>query len=161
LAYAGQLRGHETVAEAINDEVCLGWVQGYWGEAVNHLPAAELDLNNYREALLARYRNSRIAHRLAQIAMDGSTKLRVRVAPTAKAELAAGRDAQGCALAIGAWVEFVIAKQGEVEDSQAAAILKLVEAAEPELPSQLVALIDGDLAQNSSFMDLVLNSVKV
>ena len=161
LAYAGQLRGHETVAEAINDEVCLGWVQGYWAEAVQHLPAAELDLDNYRDALLARYRNSRIAHRLAQIAIDGSTKLRVRVAPTAKAELAAGRDAQGSAVAIGAWVEFVLAKQGVVEDSQADAILSLVTSAPQDLSNQLVALVDPQLSQHQSFMDLVLNRVKV
>lgn len=161
LAYAGQLRGHETVAEAINDEVCLGWVQGYWAEAVQHLPAAELDLDNYREALLARYRNSRIAHRLAQIAIDGSTKLRVRVAPTAKAELAAGRDARGSAVAIGAWVEFVLAKQGVVEDGQADAILSLVTSAPQDLSNQLVALIDPQLSQHQSFMDLVLNRVKV
>jgi len=161
LAYAGSLRGHETVAEAIADEVCLGWVQDFWAEAVIHLPAAELDLDNYREALLARYRNSRIAHRLAQIAMDGSTKLRVRIAPTAKAELAAGREAQASAVAIGAWVEFVLAKQGVVEDSQAAAILSLVEAGGADLPNKLVALINGELAENQSFMDLVLHRAKV
>ncbi|MEY3908429.1 MAG: D-mannonate oxidoreductase UxuB, partial [Actinomycetota bacterium] len=161
LAYAGSLRGHETVAEAINDEVCLGWVEGFWNEAVSHLPAAELDLDNYREALLARYRNGRIAHRLAQIAMDGSTKLRVRIAPTAKAELAAGRDAQGCAVAIGAWVEFVIANQGVVEDSQAASILSLVTNKPQDLSQQLVALIDPALSDHQSFMDLVLNRVKV
>jgi fructuronate reductase len=161
LAYAGSLRGHETVAEAIADEVCLGWVEGFWNEAVNHLPAADLDLVAYREALLARYRNSRIAHRLAQIAMDGSTKLRVRIAPTAKAELAAGREAQASAVAIGAWVEFVLAKQGVVEDSQAAAILSLAEAGGADLPNKLVALIDGELAENASFMDLVLNRAKV
>ncbi|MEY3889688.1 MAG: D-mannonate oxidoreductase UxuB, partial [Actinomycetota bacterium] len=161
LAYAGSLRGHETVAEAINDEVCLGWVEGFWNEAVSHLPAAELDLDNYREALLARYRNGRIAHRLAQIAMDGSTKLRVRIAPTAKAELAAGRDAQGCAVAIGAWVEFVLANQGVVEDSQAASILSLVTNKPQDLSQQLVALIDPALSDHQSFMDLVLNRVKV
>jgi len=161
LAYAGSLRGHETVAEAINDEVCLGWVEGFWNEAVSHLPAAELDLDNYREALLARYRNGRIAHRLAQIAMDGSTKLRVRIAPTAKAELAAGRDAQGCAVAIGAWVEFVLANQGVVEDSQAASILSLVTNKPQDLAQQLVALIDPALSDHQSFMDLVLNRVKV
>jgi len=161
LAYAGSLRGHETVAEAINDEVCLGWVEGFWNEAVSHLPAAELDLDNYREALLARYRNGRIAHRLAQIAMDGSTKLRVRIAPTAKAELAAGRDAQGCAVAIGAWVEFVLANQGVVEDSQAVSILSLVTNKPQDLSQQLVALIDPALSDHQSFMDLVLNRVKV
>jgi hypothetical protein len=87
--------------------------------------------------------------------------LRVRIAPTAKAELAAGRDAQASAVAIGAWVEFVLAKQGVVEDSQAAAILSLVEAGGADLPNKLVALINGELAENQSFMDLVLHRAKV
>ena len=167
LAYAGQLRGHETVAQAIADETCLEWVEEFWNEAVQHLPADGLDLPNYRAALLGRFRNGKIAHRLAQIAIDGSTKLRVRIAPTAKYELAAGRDAKGCAVAIRAWVEFVIAKTGRVEDSQAQAILHFysstrdVEADREQLVSRLVAIIDSELAGNPDFMDLVLNRTKV
>ena len=167
LAYAGQLRGHETVAQAIADETCLEWVEGFWNEAVQHLPAEGLDLPDYRAALLGRFRNGKIAHRLAQIAIDGSTKLRVRIAPTAKYELAAGRDAKGCAVAIRAWVEFVIAKTGRVEDSQAQAILHAysttrdLEADREQLASRLVAIVDSELAANADFMDLVLNRTKV
>jgi fructuronate reductase len=167
MAYAGQLRGHETVAQAIADETCLEWVEGFWNEAVQHLPADGLDLPNYRAALLGRFRNGKIAHRLAQIAIDGSTKLRVRIAPVAKAELAAGRDAMGCAVAIRAWVEFVIAKTGRVEDSQAQAILHVysttrdLEADREQLAARLVAIVDSELAANEEFMDLVLNRTKV
>jgi fructuronate reductase len=167
LAYAGQLRGHETVAEAIADETCLEWVEDFWNEAVQHLPAEGLDLPQYRAALLSRFRNGKIAHRLAQIAIDGSNKLRVRIAPVAKAELAAGRDAQGCARVIRAWVDFVIAKTGRVEDSQAQAILQVysstrdLEADREQLVSRLVAIIDSELAASDEFMDLVLNRTKV
>lgn len=167
LAYAGQLRGHETVAQAIADETCLEWVEEFWNEAVQHLPAEGLDLPNYRAALLGRFRNGKIAHRLAQIAIDGSTKLRVRIAPTAKYELAAGRNAKGCAVAIRAWVEFVIANTGRVEDSQAQAILHAysttrdLEADREQLASRLVAIVDSELAANADFMDLVLNRTKV
>jgi len=167
LAYAGQLRGHETVAQAIADETCLEWVEAFWNEAVQHLPADELDLPKYRAALLGRFRNGKIAHRLSQIAIDGSTKLRVRIAPTVKSELAAGRDAKGCAVAIRAWVEFVIANVGRVEDSQAQAILNAysttrdLDADREQLASRLVAIVDSELAANTDFMDLVLNRTKV
>ena len=167
LAYAGQLRGHETVAQAIADETCLEWVEEFWNEAVQHLPADGLDLPNYRAALLGRFRNGKIAHRLAQIAIDGSTKLRVRIAPTVKSELAAGRDAKGCAVAIRAWVEFVIANVGRVEDSQAQAILHAysttrdLDADREQLAGRLVAIVDSELAANTDFMDLVLNRTKV
>ncbi|MFM6940349.1 MAG: mannitol dehydrogenase family protein [Rhodoluna sp.] len=167
LAYAGQLRGHETVAESIADDTCLEWVEEFWNEAVQHLPADGLDLPNYRAALLGRFRNAKIAHRLAQIAIDGSTKLRVRVAPVAKAELAEGRQAQGCARVISAWVDFVIAKTGRVEDSQAQSILQAysatrdLEADREQLASRLVAIVDSELAINADFMDLVLNRTRV
>ncbi|MEN9970177.1 MAG: hypothetical protein RLZZ229_385 [Actinomycetota bacterium] len=164
LAYAGQLRGHQTVAEAIADSTCLGWVTDFWAEAVNHLPAKDLDLATYQTALLSRFSNGKIAHRLAQIAIDGSTKLRVRVAPTAKAELAAGRNAHACAVAIAAWVQYVIEHDGRVDDSQAERILAVVQAADAndedakaQLARNLVALIDTELSANAEFMTRVQN----
>jgi fructuronate reductase len=165
LAYAGQLRGHQTVAEAIADPICFGWVKDFWAEAVNHLPAKDLDLATYQSALLSRFSNGKIAHRLAQIAIDGSTKLRVRVAPTAKAELVAGRDAHGCAVAIASWVQFVIEQDGRVEDSQAERILQIVQSAQAnihvsnsdQLVRDLVAVIDTELSANAEFMTRVQN----
>lgn len=154
LAYFGQLLGHKTVAEAIADDACLEAVQNYWDEAARHLLEDGLNVPAYREALLERYQNPRIAHQLAQIAIDGSTKLRVRIAPVAKAEIAAGRSAAACAVAFGAWVNYVLSTE-DLKDSQ----LDLIKGAlrnEPEqIAACLISIIDPDLAGNSEFMKLV------
>lgn len=104
LALAGPPRGHETVAEAIADPELRAAVQTFWDEAVRHLPGA-LDVAAYRRALLARFANARIEHRLAQIAQDSTRKLALRIVPVAEAELGAGRPASGCAFALAAWLD--------------------------------------------------------
>ena len=83
LAYAGHVRGHETVAEAIADPVVRGWVEQWWDEAAAHLTLPPSDVAAYREALLERFANPRIRHLLAQIAADGSQKIPVRILPDA------------------------------------------------------------------------------
>jgi fructuronate reductase len=154
LAYFGQLLGHKTVAEAIADNACLEAVQNYWDEAARHLLEDGLNVPAYREALLGRYQNPRIAHQLAQIAIDGSTKLRVRIAPVAKAEIAAGRSGQACAVAIGAWVSFVLASE-DLRDSQLDRIERALQNDEDQRVQELVSIIDPGLAGNSEFMKLV------
>lgn len=107
LAYAGQLRGHTTVAEALADPACRRSVEAFWDEAEANLSAdADLQIPAYRKALLARFGNARIAHHLAQIAMDGSTKLRMRAVPVLQAERAAGRSGAAAALMIAAWMDY-------------------------------------------------------
>ena len=121
LAYTGLLRGHDTVAEAIGDPRCLRLVQAYWDEAVRHLPAAGLDLDAYRSALLERFANPRIGYPLRQIATDGVAKLRVRVVPVVLAELAAGRDASASLPALGAWLALTLHGAG-FKDAESAAV---------------------------------------
>lgn len=103
LAALGRLRGHRTVAEAIADPECLWAVEQYWDEACAHLPVG-LALQEYRSALLTRFRNPRIQHHLAQIALDADTKMRVRIAPVAERERRSGRSAAACARVIAAWM---------------------------------------------------------
>jgi fructuronate reductase len=158
MAYLGQLRGHETVAQAIADDFCLEQVQQFWNEAANHLTAEGLDIPNYRAALLERYANERIAHRLAQIAIDGATKLRVRIAPVAKAEIAAGRSAVGCATAIAGWVAYVV-KNEKVQDSQSAEIARALSGNKAGVEQRLVSVIDLQLANDVNFMELVIEKL--
>ncbi|MBT2553236.1 mannitol dehydrogenase family protein [Arthrobacter sp. ISL-5] len=106
LAYAGQLRGHTTVAQALADPGCREAVEAFWDEAAAHLTGADLRIGDYRAALLARFGNARIAHNLAQIAMDGSTKLRLRAVPVLRAERAAGRTGAAAARMIAAWMDY-------------------------------------------------------
>ena len=91
LAYAGSIRGHSTIDEAITDPECRSWVEMFWDEASRHLTLPAADIAAYRAALLTRFSNPRAGDQLARIAADGSTKLLVRTMPTIRAERAAGR----------------------------------------------------------------------
>jgi fructuronate reductase len=103
LSFGGLLRGHETIAEAIRDPALSVMVEEFWDEASALLPAG-LGLDGYRAALRERFLNSRIDHRLAQIAEDGTLKLSLRIVPVAEAHLKAGRLPRGAAFAIACWL---------------------------------------------------------
>jgi fructuronate reductase len=104
MAYAGTLRGHETVQEAVSDPVVRGWVEQWWDDAARHLPLPHEEITAYRAALLERYANPRIRHLLRQIAADGSQKVPIRILPTVRADLAEGRVPAGAARVLAAWM---------------------------------------------------------
>jgi fructuronate reductase len=163
MAYAGQLRGHATVAEAIADPVILEWVEEFWDEAAPHLAsgsvtAEDLEIPAYRAALLERFRNPRIEHRLAQIAGDGTAKLALRAVPVLTAERAAGRDGRAAARALAAWAAWVqqahASQQAQpIQDPQRDGIAAAARAAEP-IPA-LLNLIDRDIAEDADVVDLI------
>ncbi len=103
LSFGGPLRGHETIAQAMGDPVLSAMVGMWWDEASAQLPAG-LGVESYRAALRERFLNSRIEHRLAQIAEDGTRKLALRIVPVAEAELAAGRLPRAAACAMACWI---------------------------------------------------------
>ncbi|SDX47969.1 fructuronate reductase [Arthrobacter sp. cf158] len=154
LAYAGQLRGHATVAEALSDPVCRGAVEEFWDEASRHLPGKELEIPEYRAALLERFGNSRIAHHLAQIAMDASTKLRMRAIPVLRAERAEGRQGHGAARMIAAWSAFVASNPG-LQDPQSRAVGEANQLSGLERTAALMALLDSELAGEPAAVELV------
>lgn len=140
LAYSGLIRGHETVAQAMADPICRGWVNAWWDGVVRHLPAEGLALDEYRAALLKRFDNARIEHRLGQISGEAVTKLRVRMVPTVLAERADGRSPDAGIRAIGSWVALVLRGYPLVDGEAAAltagrdgALERLVELIDPRL----------------------------
>ncbi|MDP9696490.1 UNVERIFIED_ORG: fructuronate reductase [Arthrobacter globiformis] len=159
LAYAGQLRGHSTVAQALADPLCLRAVEAFWDEAEANLAgpegaAADLQIPAYRTALLARFSNARIAHHLAQIAMDGSTKLRMRAVPVLRAERAAGRSGAAAALMIAAWMDYSAAA-AEVRDPLADGVAAANRLSGAERIQALLELVDPVLAADGGVVDLV------
>jgi fructuronate reductase len=104
MAYAGMLRGHETVQEAVSDPAVRGWVEQWWDDAARHLPLPPEEIAAYRAALLERYANPRIRHLLRQIAADGSQKVPIRILPTVRAGLTQGRVPTGAARVLAAWI---------------------------------------------------------
>jgi fructuronate reductase len=104
LAYAGSIRGHATIDEAIADPQCRSWVEALWDESCRHLTLPAEMLADYRAALLERFANPRVRDQLSRIAADGSQKLPVRILPPLLAERADGRMPVGCATAVAAWI---------------------------------------------------------
>lgn len=109
LAYLGSLKGIASVADAMRDAALSGFVERLMRQhiAPNVQAPAGFDADAYIDAILARFRNPAIHHRLAQIAWDGSQKIPVRVLGTIADAIAAGRRIDGLCLVVAAWLQFV------------------------------------------------------
>ena len=136
LAYAGLLRGHASVAEAMRDAELAAFVD----MMIRHdimpmLPSVPgLDLDGYRAAVLTRFTNPAIVHRLDQIAQDGSQKLPYRLGDTLLANRQAGRMPRHIVMALGCWVAFLVRRgaAGEpIVDPAAEALMAAVAGATP------------------------------
>jgi len=141
LAYAGSIRGHQTIDEAIADPACRSWVEAFWDEACRHLILPASNLASYRAALLTRFANPHMRDQLARIAADGSAKLPVRTLPTLRAERSAGRIPTGCATTIAAWVLHLRGLGAPVKDPGAAAAQQAANSG--ELPAAVPAVLDS------------------
>lgn len=114
IAYLGQLAGWQTVADAIAAPELRAHISALMDEVATTLTLPpSVDLNGYRNALLARFANPALRHRTAQIAMDGSQKLPQRLFAPALVRLAAGQRAPRIALGVAAWLRFL---QGRADD---------------------------------------------
>lgn len=153
LAYAGSILGHETVADAIADPRCVAWVNQWWDEASPQLPLPDREVQEYRAALLERFRNPNIRHALAQIASDGSLKLSVRIVPTLRAELAAGRVPEGGCRAIAAWVLHLRGLGAPVKDANFSAVRALAAGSLDDTVAGVLAYLG--LAGEQSLADCV------
>jgi fructuronate reductase len=159
LAYAGSALGHQTVADAVAEETCRGWLEEWWSEASRHLPFPEPDLAAYRAALLNRFANPRMHHRLDQIAADGSQKLPVRILPTLRLERAAGRLPQGAVRALAAWIGHLRGAGVPVVDARADQMITLATGPLREAVPRVLAALDPALADDHELVAAVLAHV--
>lgn len=155
LAYAGSVRGHDSIDEAIADPACRGWVEALWNEATPHLPLPAADVAAYRSALLDRYANPRIRHRLAQIAADGSTKIVVRFLPVLRAERSAGRLPIGCATAIAGWIWHLRGRGAPINDSGAGTYRAVVGGDDQSAVRAVLDLLESGLGEDADLVTLV------
>jgi fructuronate reductase len=109
LAYLGLLLGHDTVAQAMRDDRLATFVERMMREDVAPSLVAPrgLPLDAYITAILERFANPSIEHRLAQIAWDGSQKLPYRLLDTVRDAIAQGRGTRRLAGPIAAWLRFI------------------------------------------------------
>ena len=160
LAYAGSARGHETVAEAVADDACREWLQEWWDEAARHLPFPEPDVAAYRAALLDRFANPRMHHRLGQIADDGSQKLPVRVLPTLRQERAAGRLPPAATRILAAWAGHLRGAGVPVRDARADELAPLVKGPLPQAVPRVLAALDPAVGGDDDVVKAVIAQAK-
>nr|WP_205691684.1 mannitol dehydrogenase family protein [Caulobacter sp. 602-2] len=164
LAYAGLLKGHETVFQAVGDPALEALARDLMVQDIIPTLTAPrgLDLPAYAEAILDRFRNPEIRHLLSQIAWDGSQKLPFRILGTVKDALEAGRSVERLAVPIAAWFQFLKARAAEgvaVTDPLADRLLAVVQALPGEAKGDVAAFLaveavfPAQLAADDRFFD--------
>src|SRR3569623_2014276 len=148
LSYAGLLRGHGSVSEAMRDPELAAFVDAMiCDDIMPMLPAVPgRDLDAYRAAVLGRFANPVIVHRLDQIAQDGSQKLPYRLGDTLLANRRAGRMPWHVVTALGCWVVFLrrrVAAGAPIVDPAAESLGAAVSGATPR--RAMAALIEREL----------------
>ncbi len=77
------LYGNETVKESVDNEFTGAFVNRAIFEEINDtLPMEKAELDSFAEAVLDRFRNPFIKHKLADIALNSISKFKVRVLPS-------------------------------------------------------------------------------
>lgn len=155
LAYAGSLRGHQTVAEAMADPQCRVWVEEWWDDATRHLRLTVDEVTAYRAALLDRFTNPNIHHLLAQIASDGTQKLPVRIAPALRAERASGLVPGGAVRVLAAWALHLRGEGAPVADAGARALTGMAELPPDDAAQRVVSFVVPDLAGDAALVAAV------
>lgn len=123
LAYLGLERGYDHVHEAVADPELRALADALMRReaAPTVVPAPGQDLDAYADALLERFADPALNHRLAQIAMDGSQKIPQRWLGTLADRQRRGCDSPALEIALSAWLRHL--KDGwNVDDPLAAAL---------------------------------------
>ena len=156
LAYAGSIRGHVSVADTMRDPTCLMWLHEWWDACSRHLSLPAADNDAYRAALIERFANPRLQHRLDQIAWDGSQKLPIRILPTLRRERAAGRLPVGVVRPLAAWVCHLRGSGAKVTDARAPEFLLLASGPLPEAVRLLLKALDPELSADEAVVAAVI-----
>jgi len=151
LAYLGALAGCETIAGALELPGMESYVERLAAEdiAPSFEPPAGVSAVDYGRAVRERFANPAIGHRTLQVAMDGSQKLPQRILHTMLDRRAAGASPRWAALAVAAWMRFVLGRSdaGQVlplDDPLAEHLRQTVAAAGSEPTAVVDALFTVD-----------------
>ena len=161
LAYAGSIAGHVTVAEAIADPTCRLWLEQWWELASAHLDQPAADLAAYREALLQRFANPRMRHRLDRIAADGSQKLPIRILPVLRTERTAGALPEGATRVLAAWVCHLRGLGAPVADPRADELVALAGGPLSEAVARVAGALEPELGADAELVAAVADQCRL
>jgi fructuronate reductase len=169
LAYLGSLAGYATVAEAMRDPQLASFVRSLMSEDIAPSVVAPrgLDVAEYIESVLRRFRNPALRHLLSQIAWDGSQKLPFRIVGTVQDAIESNRPLGRLCMPIAAWFHFIRrkAQQGErVTDPLAEQLFRIGTACTGEAAHDVRAFLTLDrvfpaaLVTNAGFVATLIDA---
>jgi fructuronate reductase len=155
LAYVGALHGFETIAESVRTPAIE---QAAWTVLRREYePSIEVptgvDVRAYEEQLFARWGNSALGHRTAQVGTDGSVKLRQRIPEPVLTSLDAGGTPHMIALTVAAYLTCIAPMPGVDPGPQAEA---MVDPARARLAEIAATARDGNEVARRVITDLQL-----
>ena len=165
LAYLGALAGHEFIWQAVADPSLAAVTRRLMADdaAPTVAPPDGVDVDRYRDQVLARFANPALGHRTTQVAMDGSQKLPQRLLDTARDRLAAGAEPVWVCLAVAAWMRYVVTQGADLDDPMAVQLAAAAGGAD-DPPAAVVRALLGvqdvfgaDLAASAVFGDRVID----
>jgi fructuronate reductase len=150
LAYLGLLAGLETIADAAVDPALASFVTALAEqEVLPTLPPVATDPFAYAASCRHRFANRALDHHTAQVAMDGSQKLPMRLLVPMTERVAEGAEVERLGLVVAAWMTHVARCArggGELEDP---------------LAQTLVERVVGAPASSDGLVDALLGVVEV
>lgn len=159
LAYLGLRAGHETVADAVADPALRAFALGLMQDAAETLTlGAGTDVAGYQQALLARFTNPALRHRLAQIAMDGSQKLPPRLLAAMADRVGRGLPVDRHATAVAAWMRHV-AEAAELQDPRAEELRRAVRDGGPMALLEVEAVFGPALPAQAAVRDALARAL--
>ena len=131
LAYLGVVAGWTTVDAAMAQPALRGFLDAMLRDEVEPTLTGVAVPAGYRARLLQRFANPALAHRCAQIAMDGSQKIPQRLLATVRDRLAAGAPIAHLSLALAGWLHSLrgqdeAGQRYVIDDPMAAALQALM-----------------------------------
>ena len=151
LTYTAAPLGFRTVAEAVADPRVRQWLDDLWDTAIPYLDLPAADITRYRGALLGRYSNAAIEHRLAQIAGSGSQKLTVRTVPLLRRHLADGhRPPAPLTRVLGGWLAHLRGVGAPVDDPLAADYVPAAAGDTVSASYRVLRMLAADLADHDA-----------
>lgn len=159
LCYFGYLAGYRYAHEAMADDAIARFLRDYMdNEGTPTLqPVPGIDLDEYKDTLIARFSNPEIRDTLARLCAESSDRIPKWLLPVVRENLASGRSIELSAAIVASWARYA---EGTDEQGEAIAVVdRLADSLIPLAQSQRenpVAFIQnrmlfGDLAENERF----------
>lgn len=169
LGILGAIHGHKTINACLEDETFVTYLRAFMDkEASPVLDAVEgIDLNEYKDSLVARFANPNIKDSVSRICSESSAKLPKFLISTLEENLAQGRSIQYATLVIATWCYY--SDKGVDKNQQS---IEIIDAMSNELhhaskQTQVDPLafvkqesLFGNLAQNDRFRNLYVDMVR-